>query len=288
MDRIIEVGAVKLENGQIVGELSLLCDPGVPLKPKISEITGITDLMLRGKESPAEGVRKLLDFIGDCPVAAHNAPFDMGMLQAECKRMGVRFHAPVLDTLTFSRKLYPQQKSHKLGAVCRLLGVSLKNAHRAVHDAAATAKCLARMFDAAKEKGAATLKDIDAVISGDTIGQSYHIILLCTSQKGMQNLNHLISDSNLRYFYRHPCMPRHLINQYREGLILGSACEAGELFQAIVNDRPQEEIERIASWYDYLEIQPIGNNGFMIRNGTAATRSTCGNSTAGSSRWVKS
>ena len=125
------------------------------------------------------------------------------------------------------------------------------------------------MFDAAKEKGAATLKDIDAVISGDTIGQSYHIILLCTSQKGMQNLNHLISDSNLRYFYRHPCMPRHLINQYREGLILGSACEAGELFQAIVNDRPQEEIERIASWYDYLEIQPIGNNGFMIRNGTA-------------------
>ena len=269
MDRIIEVGAVKLENGQIVGELSLLCDPGVPLKPKISEITGITDLMLRGKESPAEGVRKLLDFIGDCPVAAHNAPFDMGMLQAECKRMGVSFHAPVLDTLTFSRKLYPQQKSHKLGAVCRLLGVSLKNAHRAVHDAAATAKCLARMFDAAKEKGAATLKDIDAVISGDTIGQSYHIILLCTSQKGMQNLNHLISDSNLRYFYRHPCMPRHLINQYREGLILGSACEAGELFQAIVNDRPQEEIERIASWYDYLEIQPIGNNGFMIRNGTA-------------------
>ena len=269
MDRIIEVGAVKLENGQIVGELSLLCDPGVPLKPKISEITGITDLMLRGKESPAEGVRKLLDFIGDCPVAAHNAPFDMGMLQAECKRMGVRFHAPVLDTLTFSRKLYPQQKSHKLGAVCRLLGVSLKNAHRAVHDAAATAKCLARMFDAAKEKGAATLKDIDAVISGDTIGQSYHIILLCTSQKGMQNLNHLISDSNLRYFYRHPCMPRHLINQYREGLILGSACEAGELFQAIVNDRPQEEIERIAGWYDYLEIQPIGNNGFMIRNGTA-------------------
>ena len=202
-------------------------------------------------------------------MAAHNAPFDMGMLQAECKRMGVRFHAPVLDTLTFSRKLYPQQKSHKLGAVCRLLGVSLKNAHRAVHDAAATAKCLARMFDAAKEKGAATLKDIDAVISGDTIGQSYHIILLCTSQKGMQNLNHLISDSNLRYFYRHPCMPRHLINQYREGLILGSACEAGELFQAIVNDRPQEEIERIASWYDYLEIQPIGNNGFMIRNGTA-------------------
>ncbi len=269
MDRIIEVGAVKLVDGQVTEELSLLCDPGVPLKPKISELTGITDLMLRGKESPAQSVQKLLDFIGDCPVAAHNAPFDMGMLQAECDRMGVEFRTPVLDTLTFSRKLFPQQKSHKLGAVCRQLGVSLKNAHRAVHDAAATAQCLARMLDMARGKGAKTLRDIDAVISGETLGESYHIILLCKTQKGMQNLNHLISDSNIRYFYRHPNMPRHLINQYREGLILGSACEAGELFRAIVDGKPESEIERIASWYDYLEIQPIGNNQFMIRNGTA-------------------
>ncbi|MDD6143342.1 MAG: PolC-type DNA polymerase III [bacterium] len=269
MDRIIEVGAVRLENGQVTDELSLLCDPGVPLKPKITEITGITDLMLAGKESPAEGVQKLLDFIGDCPVAAHNAPFDMGMLEAECKRMGVAFHAPVIDTLVFARKLYPTQKSHRLGAVCRLLGVSLKNAHRAVHDAAATAQCLAKMMEEAGKKGAKTLQDLDAVIQGDTIGESHHIILLAKTQKGMQNLNHLISDSNVRYFYRHPNMPRHLINQYREGIILGSACEAGELFKAIVNERPEEEIEKIASWYDYLEIQPVGNNEFMIRNGTA-------------------
>jgi len=269
MDRIIEVGAVKIENGVISDELSILCDPGVPLKPKISELTGITDLMLRGKESPAEGVQKLLDFIGDCAVAAHNAPFDMGMLEAECKRMGVSCQYTVLDTLVFSRKLYPSQKSHKLGAVCRLLGVSLKNAHRAVHDAAATAQCLVKMLEEAQKKGAKTFKDIDSVISGETIGDSHHIVLLCKTQKGMQNLNHLISDSNLRYFYRHPNMPRHLINQYREGLILGSACEAGELFKAIVNNRPDEELEKIADWYDYLEIQPIGNNQFMIRNGTA-------------------
>lgn len=268
-DRIIEVGAVKLENGQVVDELSLLCDPGMPLKPRITEITGITDLMLRGKESPAQAVAKLLDFIGDCPVAAHNAPFDVGMLQAECKRMGRSFHAMVLDTLVFSRKLYKNQKSHKLGAVCRLLGVSLKNAHRAVHDAAATALCLVKMLEEAERKGAKTFRDLDAVIGGETIGESYHIILLCTSQKGMQNLNHLISDSNVRYFYRHPNMPRELINRYREGLILGSACEAGELFRAIVNERPQAEIERIAGWYDYLEIQPIGNNQFMLRNGSA-------------------
>jgi len=269
MDRIIEVGAVRIENGVIVDELSILCDPGVPLKPKITEITGITDLMLRGKESPAEGVRKLLDFIGDSAVAAHNAPFDMGMLEAECGRMGVKCKFTVLDTLVFSRKLYPTQKSHKLGAVCRLLGVSLKNAHRAVHDAAATAQCLVKMLDEARKKGASSFKDIDPVIGGETIGDSHHIVLLCKTQKGMQNLNHLISDSNLRYFYRHPNMPRHLINEYREGLILGSACEAGELFKAIVNNRPEDELEKIASWYDYLEIQPIGNNQFMIRNGTA-------------------
>ena len=269
MDRIIEVGAVKLADGQIVDELSILCDPGIPLKPKISELTGITDLMLRGKETPAEGVQQLLDFIGDCPVAAHNAPFDMGMLQAECRRMGVSFHAPVIDTLTFSRRLYPGQKSHKLGAVCRLLGVSLKNAHRAVHDAAATAQCLAKMLEAAKEKGAQTLQDIDRVLEGETIGESYHIILLCKTQKGMQNLNHLISDSNLKYFYRHPNMPRDNIIKYREGLIIGSACEAGELFRAIADGKTDEEIERIASFYDYLEIQPIGNNQFMIRNGSA-------------------
>ena len=269
MDRIIEVGAVRLENGQVTDELSILCDPGMPLKPKISELTGITDLMLQGKESPAEGVQKLLDFIGDCPVAAHNAPFDMGMLEAECKRMGVSFSAPVLDTLVMARKLYPTQKSHRLGAVCRLLGVSLKNAHRAVHDAAATAQCLAKMMEEAEKNGAKTLADLDRLYTSSTIGESHHIVLLCKTQKGMQNLNHLISDSNVRYFYRQPNMPRDLINQYREGLILGSACEAGELFKAIVNNRPEEEIEKIASWYDYLEIQPIGNNEFMIRNGTA-------------------
>ena len=269
MDRIIEVGAVKIENGVVSDELSILCDPGVPLKPKISELTGITDLMLRGKESPASGVKKLLEFIGDCPVAAHNAGFDMGMLEAECKRMGVSCSFTILDTLVFSRKLYPTQKSHKLGAVCRLLGVSLKNAHRAVHDAAATAQCLVKMLEEAQKKGAKTFKDIDSVINHETIGDSWHIVLLCKSQKGMQNLNHLISDSNLRYFYRHPNMPRHLINEYREGLILGSACEAGELFQAIVDGKSDKELEKIAEWYDYLEIQPIGNNQFMIRNGTA-------------------
>ena len=269
VDRIIEVGAVRLVNGQIVEELSLLCNPGVPLKPKIVELTGITDLMLRDKEAPASGVQKLLDFIGDAAVCAHNAPFDMGMLAAECARMGVAFRAPVIDTLTLSRRLYPQQKSHRLGAVCRLLGVSLKNAHRAVHDAAATAQCLSKMLDSLAARDACTLADIDQFASGESMSSTYHIIVLAKSRKGMENLNRLISEGHLRYYYRHPNMPRHLIEQYREGLILGSACEAGELFQAVAGNKPGEELERIAAFYDYLEIQPVGNNQFMIENGSA-------------------
>ena len=268
-DRIIEVGAVRIESGQVVDELSLLCDPGISLKPKIIELTGITDLMLNGKESPDSGIAKLLDFIGDAAVCAHNAPFDIGMLKAECARMGRSFHAPVLDTLTLARRLYPQQKSHRLGAVCRLLGVSLKNAHRAVHDAAATAQCLLKMLEAVESKGGHTLADIDQVVGGESMSATYHIILLAKSQKGLENLNRLISEGHLHYFFRHPNMPRHLIEKYREGLIIGSACEAGELFQAVTAEKSDEELERIASFYDYLEIQPVGNNQFMLANGSA-------------------
>ncbi|MDD3214329.1 MAG: exonuclease domain-containing protein, partial [Eubacteriales bacterium] len=229
VDRIIEIGAVKLENGELKEELSLLCDPGVPLKPKITEITGISDLMLRGKESPAEGVKKLLDFIGDCTVVAHNAPFDISFLEAECARMGVGFHAPVVDTLVLARRLYPQWRSYKLGAVCRQLGVSLKNAHRAVHDAAATAKCLQVMYGELEKRGAKTLSSVDGVVQGESMSDTHHIILLCTTQKGMENLNHLVSEGHVHYFHRHPNMPRHLITKYREGILVGSACEAGEL-----------------------------------------------------------
>jgi len=268
-DRIIEIGAVKLVDGVIVEELSLLCDPGVPLKPKITEITGITDLMLRGKETPAEGVRKLLEFIGGCAIAAHNAPFDVGFLQAECARMGEQFSAPVVDTLVFARRLYPNQRSYKLGSVCKLLGVSLKNAHRAVHDAAATARCLVAMFAEIGKRGGKTLSDIDRVAQGESMSDTHHIILLCKSQKGMENLNHLVSEGHVNYFHRHPNMPRHLIEKYREGLIIGSACEAGELFRAVVADKPEEELIVIASFYDYLEIQPVGNNHFLLKNGEA-------------------
>ncbi len=271
-DRIIEIGAVKLTGGVVTEEFSMLCDPGVPLLPKITDITGITSAMLQGKPTPAEGVRQLMEFIGPHAVAAHNAPFDMGFLRAEARRNGLQFFAPVLDTLSLARRMYPKLRSYRLGALCRRLKIPLKNAHRAVHDAAATAKVLQSMLTEVEKRGAKTLQDIDGVISGESYSDSNHIILLCKTREGMENLNRIVSESHLKYFRRTPTIPRRLIDKYRKGLLVGSACEAGELFQAVVAGRSDEALERIASFYDYLEIQPVGNNAFMLRNGEAESQ----------------
>ena len=265
--RVIEIGAVKLVEGTIVDSLSILVNPKEPLKPKITEITGITDMMLADKETAETAIPKLMEFIGDCPIAAHNANFDASLLKAELRRLGLGWRAPVLDTLTFARKLYPDMKSHKLGTVCKALGVSLKNAHRAVHDATATALCLAKMYKEAREKGLNTLQDLNDELKGGAIGESFHIILLVKTQKGMENLNRLVSIGHLDYFRRRPHMPRMMIQKYREGLILGSACEAGELFRAVLAGEPWDKLKKIARFYDYLEIQPIGNNAFLVREG---------------------
>ena len=267
--RVIEIGAVRLKNGAVEDSLSLLVNPHVSLPARVSELTGITDAMLADKESAETAIPKLMDFIGDAPIAAHNASFDGAVLRAELQRLGLHFEAPVLDTLTMARKLYPDMKSHKLGSLCKQLGVSLKNAHRAVHDATATALCLAKMMEAVRGQGMNTLADLNRGLHGGSIGESWHIILLARSQEGLVNLNRLVSASNLEYFRRRPHMPRFLIEKYREGLILGSACEAGELYRAIVRGEPEETLEKIASFYDYLEIQPVGNNAFLIRRGDA-------------------
>lgn len=266
-DRVIEIGAVKLVDGTISDSLSILVNPRQPLKEKIVEITGITDRMLADKETAETAIPKLMDFIGDSPIAAHNASFDASLLKAELRRLGRSFDAPVLDTLTLARKLYPEMKTHRLGTLCKQLGVSLKNAHRAVHDATATAQCLTRMLKDAKER-----HDIDTLeglntLKGGAIGESHHIILLVKTQEGMVNLNRLVSIGHLDYFRRRPHMPRAMIQKYREGLIVGSACEAGELFRAVLEGESWEKLKQIASFYDYLEIQPIGNNAFLVREG---------------------
>ena len=267
--RVIEIGAVRLREGQVEDTLSILVNPHTALSPKISELTGITDLMLADKEDAETAIPKLMEFIGDSAVAAHNASFDISLLKAELKRLGREWNGPALDTLTLARKLYPELKSHKLGQVCKFLGVSLKNAHRAVHDATATAYCLAKMLETCQKQGLNTLSDLNT-LRGGAIGESYHIILLAKSQEGLVNLNRLVSISHLEYFRRRPHMPREMIQKYREGLIIGSACEAGELFQAVLHGESHERLLEIASFYDYLEIQPIGNNAFLLRNGMVA------------------
>ena len=271
--RITEIGAVRLENGIITDSFEQLVNPEEPLERKITELTGITDAMLQGQPGAAEALPKLLEFIGEDPIAAHNAGFDANLLRAELKRIGRSWSGPVINTLAYARKLYPELKSHRLGAVCKYLGVSLKNAHRAVHDATATAQCLKRMFEETKERfpDAKSLKDLDASLKGGAIGESRHIILLAKNRTGLVNLNRLVSAGHLEYFKRVPHMPRFLIRKYREGLIIGSACEAGELFRAVLAQADHERLKEIASFYDYLEIQPIGNNAFLLRDGQVAS-----------------
>ena len=270
-DRIIEIGAVKLANGQVVDSYGELIDPGMLLPPRITEITHITDQMLRGQPTIAEAMPKLLAFMDGCPIAAHNAKFDCAVLDSELKRLGMSYDVPHLDTLTLARKLYPELKTHKLGSVCKRLGVSLKDAHRAVNDAAATAQCLARMIDDAKKKGAEKLRDLNDVSTGYTLGNSWHIVLLAASQDGMTNLNHMISESHLKYFRRKPHIPRAVLQKYRKDVIVGSACESGELYSAMVDGATDEKLGKIARFYDYLEIQPIGNNEFLLREGRVAS-----------------
>ena len=267
---VIEIGAVRLVAGTVTDSLSLLVNPGEPLKAKITELTGINDNMLADAETAQTAIPKLMEFIGECPIAAHNASFDASLLKTELRRLDMTWNGTVLDTLTLARKLYPEMKSFKLGSLCKHLGVSLKNAHRAVHDATATALCLARMMKDCAERGITTMKALNDELKGGAIGESWHIILLAKSQEGLVNLNRLVSIGHLDYFRRRPHMPRAMIQRYREGLIVGSACEAGELFRAVVAGESREKLRHIARFYDYLEIQPVGNNAFMVRNGEVA------------------
>ncbi|MBQ8080551.1 MAG: PolC-type DNA polymerase III, partial [Clostridia bacterium] len=268
-DRMIEFGAVKLAHGQIVDSIDLFINPGFPLPQKITELTHITDQMLYGQDDAATALPKIMKFIGDCPVAAHNAKFDISILRNELKRVGQTFERATLDTLSMARKLYPELKSHKLGAVCKRLNVSLKDAHRAVNDATATAQCLGRMLDEAKKRGCATLADLNDLSHAYTLGSSTHIVLLAKDQKGVENINHIVTEAHLNYFRRRPMVPRAVLQRYREGLIVGSACIEGELMQAVAAGESDDRLKKIARFYDYLEIQPIGNNAFMLREGLA-------------------
>jgi len=269
-DRITEIGAVKVENGRIADRFSTFVNPGIPIPEFITRLTGINDAMVADAPDTERALENFLQFVGDLPVVAHNASFDTGFIRHYARQYGKQFDNMIIDTLQFSRRLFPELNKHKLDVVAKHLGIKLENHHRAVDDAQATAEIFLVCLKMAAEKGAETVEDIDRILSGDfdfRKAESYHAILLVKNSTGLKNLYKIISESHLEYFHKKPRVPKSLLLKYREGLILGSACEAGELFRAIVDEKSPEEIEKIAGFYDYLEIQPLGNNEFLVASG---------------------
>ncbi|MTI48033.1 PolC-type DNA polymerase III [Sporosalibacterium faouarense] len=269
-DMITEIGAVKIKNGEIIDRFSQLVNPNRKIPKKIVELTGITDEMVIDKPSIEEVLPEFLSFIEDAVLVAHNASFDMGFMYEKSSEVGESINNSVLDTLELSRKLFPELKSHRLNKIAKHLDVTLDNHHRAVDDSEATAHILLKCVDLLKEKGAESLSDINTLFS-DTInhktGKSYHIVIFAKDYTGLKNLYKIVSESHLNYFYRKPRIPKSILSKFREGLIIGTACEAGELYKALLEKKNKTDIKNIVNYYDYLEIQPIGNNQFLIENG---------------------
>lgn len=267
---ITEIGAVKILNGEIIDSFSTFVEPPVPIPPKITELTGITDAMVAGAPKEDEAVSAFMKFCEGSVLVAHNALFDTGFIRESLARHGESFSHCFIDTVALSRKLYPELKNHKLNNVAKHLKVKLEHHHRAVDDALATAHIFRHMLSALADIGVGDVMDINTCFGSKTDVHgvpSHHIILLAKNATGLENLYRLISASHLDYFYRAPRMPKSVINKYREGLIIGSACESGELYQAVFGGKSEQEIDDIVSFYDYLEIQPLGNNEFMLRGG---------------------
>ncbi len=273
-DRIIEIGAVVLRDGKLEETFNTFVDPQRPLERKTTDLTGITDKMLEGAPSEEEAINAFLDFVGDRPVAAHNALFDTSFIAQACRRLDKEFTNPYLDTVPLSHGLLPGLGNYKLDTVANALNLPAFQHHRASDDAKVVGEMLIPMFQMLEEKGITTLAAIDPamppmlmewVAQSKRPPRSNHLIVLAKNQQGLRNLYRLVSDAHLKHFRRNPLMLKSEIEKYREGLILGSACEAGELYQAVADEREWEELERVASWYDYLEIQPLCNNFFMLR-----------------------
>ena len=267
-NRIIEIGAVKVADGEIKGRYSACVNPEVPIPFEIEKLTGINDEMVMDAAKIEAVLPEFLEFCQDAVLVAHNANFDMSFIMENAARLGMQRAFTYVDTVGIARVLLPHQAKHTLDAVAKTLGVSLENHHRAVDDAEATAEIFLKFIPMLKEKGADTLKKVNALgdSNPDIVKKlpSYHAIILAKNDTGRVNLYRLVSESHLTYFSKRPRVPKSLLIKCREGLILGSACEAGELYRALLEGKPDAEIARLVNFYDYLEIQPTGNNKFMI------------------------
>lgn len=269
-DKITEIGAVKVENGVITDTFSTFANPEMPIPQKITQLTGITDDMVKDAPSQSEAVGAFLEFAGDNVLVAHNAPFDTSFIAKACEDMGREYNYTSIDTVAISRAILKDIKNCKLDTVAKFLRLGDFNHHRATDDA----EMLARIFinlcqRLTDDYGITKTNDINTKIAGGDFKKlpTYHQIILVKNKTGLKNLYRLISYSHLNYFYKKPRIPKSELVKYREGLIIGSACCAGQLYMAILEGKPWGELKQIASFYDYLEIQPAGNNSFMIRDG---------------------
>ena len=270
-EKITELGAVKIKNGEIIDQFESFVNPEKPIPQRIVEITHITDDMVKDAGTIAEVLPKFLEFIGDSVLVAHNANFDIGFIRHFAENLGYKLNNTYIDTLSLAKQVFPEYKKYKLGIIAENLGIKVEVAHRALDDVFTLVKVFNVMIEKLKEKGITKINQIDSTFDKNLDVKklpSYHAIILTKNLVGLKNLYKLISYSHLNYFYKKPRIPKSLYVAHSEGLMIGSACEAGELYRAIEEGKTEEEIEEIANFYDYLEIQPVANNGFLIRNGT--------------------
>ena len=267
-DKIIEIGAVKVENGVITDKFSTLVNPKVPIPFEITNLTGITDDMVMEAPDIETILPQFLEFVGDAVLVAHNASFDVSFIEQNCRYQDITPDFTSVDTVAMARILLPTLSKFKLNVVANALHISLENHHRAVDDAGATAEIFVKFVEMLRARNIKTLTKLNqfGAQNKDAIRKlpSYHVIILAKNQTGRVNLYKLVSESHLDFYARRPRIPKSELSKYREGLIVGSACEAGELYQAILNDKSEQRISRIVNFYDYLEVQPLGNNEFMI------------------------
>lgn len=270
-DKITEIGAVKIKNGEVIERFSTLINPEIPIPHNITELTGITNEMVADQRTIKEVMPEFIKFVGNCPLVAHNAMFDWGFIRTKAFELGHDLDITVIDTLQMARTLLPSLKKYKLNLVCQHLNIKLENHHRAVHDAEATAQMYLRFIEMLKDRNVEDVEQINSVTSSQGFNlknaESHHIILLVKNKTGLKNLYKIISLSHLNYFYKRPRILKSILMQHREGLIIGSACEAGEIYKNILSGADDNTLMNNARFYDYLEIQPNGNNDFLIRNG---------------------
>lgn len=269
-NKIIEIGAVKVENGQVTDTFSEFVNPETPIPYRITKLTSITDDMVKNAGTIEEILPKFMEFCEGSVLVAHNAVFDTSFIKQNCERQGIEYDFSCIDTLGLSRHFLTKLHRFTLDSISKELGVSLEHHHRAVDDATATGYCFIKLIKKCRE---ADMLSLDAINEGTRVSEdvikklpAFHVIILAKNNTGRVNLYRLISLSHLKYYQKRPRIPKSELLKYREGLIIGSACEAGELYRALVEERSEETIARIVNFYDYLEIQPRGNNEYMIRD----------------------